>query len=40
VSLRISRSIYEKWPVADRVFLDITDAPTEHAVRATPGRAN
>lgn len=35
VSLRIRRSVRERWPAADRVFLDITDAGTEREARAT-----
>ncbi|WP_329363553.1 cation diffusion facilitator family transporter [Streptomyces sp. NBC_00669] len=34
VSMRIRHSIRERWPAADRVFLDITDARTERAERA------
>ncbi|MEW2521850.1 cation diffusion facilitator family transporter [Actinacidiphila alni] len=34
VSLRIRHDIHDKWPTADRVFLDITDARTEREVRA------
>ncbi|WP_405589345.1 cation diffusion facilitator family transporter [Streptomyces sp. NBC_01190] len=33
VSLRIRQSIQEKWPAADRVFLDITDARREREAR-------
>jgi cation diffusion facilitator family transporter len=38
VSMRIRRAIRERWPEADRVFLDITDAPTERAARVISGR--
>jgi cation diffusion facilitator family transporter len=34
VSLRIRQAIGERWPAADRVFLDITDASTERRARA------
>ncbi|NUR03614.1 MAG: cation diffusion facilitator family transporter [Streptomyces sp.] len=34
VSLRIRRAVRDRWPTADRVFLDITDAPTERRARA------
>lgn len=34
VSLRIRHAIRDRWPAADRVFLDITDARTERAARA------
>jgi cation diffusion facilitator family transporter len=37
VSLRIRRAVRERWPTADRVFLDITDAPTERRTRAAAG---
>lgn len=33
VSVRIRRAIRDRWPGADRVFLDITDAPTERGTR-------
>jgi cation diffusion facilitator family transporter len=33
VSLRIRGAIHDRWPNADRVFLDITDAPTERRAR-------
>jgi cation diffusion facilitator family transporter len=33
VSLRIRGEIHDRWPTADRVFLDITDAPTEQRAR-------
>jgi cation diffusion facilitator family transporter len=35
VSLRIRRDIREKWPTADRVFLDITDAGSERRANGT-----
>ncbi|MFJ5610805.1 cation diffusion facilitator family transporter [Streptomyces sp. NPDC093221] len=38
VSLRIRRDIHAKWPTADRVFLDITDAGTEREARTTRER--
>jgi cation diffusion facilitator family transporter len=38
VSLRIRHSIRERWPAADRVFLDITDARTEREDRAADQR--
>jgi hypothetical protein len=34
VSVRIRRALHERWPTADRVFLDITDASSERAARA------
>lgn len=34
VSMRIRRTVRDRWPTADRVFLDITDARTERAERA------
>jgi cation diffusion facilitator family transporter len=34
VSLRIRHAIHDRWPAADRVFLDITDSGTERARRA------
>jgi cation diffusion facilitator family transporter len=37
VSLRIRQSIHEKWPTADRVFLDITDARIEREARNNGG---
>ncbi|MEC3997879.1 cation diffusion facilitator family transporter [Actinacidiphila sp. DG2A-62] len=36
VSLRIRHAIRDRWPTADRVFLDITDARHERAARADP----
>jgi cation diffusion facilitator family transporter len=38
VSLRIRRDIRRKWPSADRVFLDITDARTERNNRSAQAR--
>lgn len=38
VSLRIRRSIHDRWPAADRVFLDITDARTEREARTARRR--
>jgi cation diffusion facilitator family transporter len=37
VSLRIRQALRRRWPAVDRVFLDITDAPTERAARHAPG---
>jgi divalent metal cation (Fe/Co/Zn/Cd) transporter len=34
VSMRIRHAIRERWPAADRVFLDITDARTERSERS------
>jgi cation diffusion facilitator family transporter len=34
VSLRIRHAVRERWPTADRVFLDVTDALTERRTRA------
>lgn len=36
VGLRIRRAVRDRWPTADRVFLDITDAPTERRAGAAP----
>ena len=33
VSMRIRRTIHDRWPAADRVFLDITDSRTEREAR-------
>ncbi|MDX6354331.1 MAG: hypothetical protein QOF98_1234 [Streptomyces sp.] len=38
VSLRIRHAIEERWPAADRVFLDITDARIERESQAASGR--
>jgi cation diffusion facilitator family transporter len=40
VSLRIRHALQDRWPTADHVFLDITDAPTERRTReaAAPAR--
>lgn len=34
VSLRIRQSVQDRWPAADHVFLDVTDAPTERRRKA------
>ena len=33
VSVRIRHAIHDRWPAADRVFLDITDSRTEREAR-------
>jgi cation diffusion facilitator family transporter len=38
VSMRIRRAIHDRWPAADRVFLDITDSRTEREARGTSAR--
>ncbi|SEN92317.1 cation diffusion facilitator family transporter [Actinacidiphila rubida] len=39
VSLRIRQAVENRWPTADHVFLDITDAPTERRRKEAAQRA-